>query len=79
MKRLLAYLFIVIGLGLVINDSAEATYYCVSKSYKNINDSQLIKLIKNYDKTKKPIPYQFTQTFINDYDLWNCEMIKKKF
>jgi hypothetical protein len=78
MKRLLAYLFIVLGLGLVINDSAEATYYCVSKSYKNINDSQLIKLIKNYDKTKKPIPYQFTQTFINDYDLWNCGKEKHK-
>jgi hypothetical protein len=37
MKRLLAYLFIVLGFGLTFNVNAEAAKWCVSKDFVNIN------------------------------------------
>ncbi|MDC0520458.1 hypothetical protein OAN43_01280, partial [Candidatus Pelagibacter sp.] len=37
MKRLLAYLFIVLGLGLTFSVNAEAAKWCVSKDFVNIN------------------------------------------
>ena len=52
MRRLISYLFLIFGFLLFSNINAEAQYYCVSKNYESITDAQLIKLIKNYNKTK---------------------------
>ena len=48
MKRLLAYLFIVLGLGLTFNVSAEAAsmafykYFCVNNPGENFNFSKVL-------------------------------------
>ena len=78
MKRLLAYLFIVLGLGLMFSVNVEAkTYYCVNKALDENHmlpggDYSLKSMLKKYKNKPLIVAAQFYQRFFKKKDLWNC-------
>ncbi len=78
MKRLLAYLFIVLGLGLVFSVNGNAkTYYCVNKALgENYmipgGDYSLKSMLKKYNNNPSLVAEQFYQKYYKKKDLWNC-------